>query len=750
MPNSRNPLLAQQPDNEALASVGMTTHRLCHVWTHPFEVSALAISPNEDLVAIGGKDVDGGACEFDLAVWNLASRDLITTIWTTDPPVASVAFSPDSTKIAAMGADGRVVIADSRSGEVEQRFEAASWEKNPRIVKPQLLAWSPDGRTVVTGGGYLALWDASRGTRIAQEFLSDTLNPGVCSVAFSPDGRYLAACCGRWLKVWSVSFPTSLGKVLERKIGPSPERFGRRVWFSEDSALYVASVDYERRWSGTSGAVWRYGPLHSKADYGQDVRLRVVSNETQARMVPSHFAVDSSICDLALAGAKGIVTVVGLFDEVDHDAPETATVAKGWHVLSGAPAFSIKTGRPFVRSCVVTTADARNVLCSIHNKIEIWKQTADVPRKCEDLDLTTTAGYIKSSANDNRLKVKRCPPDRWLLRAASLETPFSATAYGARGRLLAAATSSVGVWNFHRDNRLTKIYDFPVDGVATWLAFGGDDKYLAIASLVPTAKKPLGGAFQLQVYDMTDGRAVTVIENSVAACFSPTGQALAVAELDAETQETSAMIYSLRTRNERLRISLQPFGIRIEGPTLTPLIFSPDESLLVFTQPLKGRIGVFESHTGQLLWNGTCEDLSIKGMKPISQGNWIATFGRRKDEYSARSKTRWTSLQLWQLDPNQRESIDAYDQTASRRSLYFGPYLSEDMFDCAFSRDGEKLAALHGVGVLSGWSLADRRHIFAREAVSVVDHFMEFSLDGSEIVVGCREGIACYRFGDVE
>jgi WD40 repeat protein/serine/threonine protein kinase len=125
----------------------------------------------------------------------LCHADLLTLRLEGPTAPASVAFSPDSSRVAAIGKE-RVVIWDLRTGQETVRCA------HPGSI--DCLAWSPDGLKLASGGRdrTIRLWDSRSGA------LLGTIEGKVrqfMAVAFSPDGRYLAFRDHANIRVWELA-----------------------------------------------------------------------------------------------------------------------------------------------------------------------------------------------------------------------------------------------------------------------------------------------------------------------------------------------------------------------------------------------------------------------------------------------------------------------------------------------------------------------------------------------------------------
>ena len=213
-------------------------------------VTGLALSPGGGTLAVAGRGVQ---------LWRTATGQRIGAALPASGGAVygGVAFSPDASTLATIGADGTArlwnvatqqetgapmtvgapgtftgtvafsphgkILVTAGAGGQTQLWNVATQQ---RLGKPMAagagttaLAFSPDGATLATaGGGGVRLWDVATQQEIGTSMTADA--QPVYAAAFSPDGATLATAGGGGVRLWDVATQQEIGTPMTADAQP--------------------------------------------------------------------------------------------------------------------------------------------------------------------------------------------------------------------------------------------------------------------------------------------------------------------------------------------------------------------------------------------------------------------------------------------------------------------------------------------------------------------------------------------------
>jgi WD40 repeat protein len=208
---------------------------------HKLPIRSVAFSPD-------GKRALSASDDWTVRLWDLESGKEIRILQGHTSRVWSVAFSRDGHKAVSASWDQSVRLWDVDTGKELRRFEP-----KPSAGPMYSAVFSPDGRSILAGGGTnnipensLHLFEVETGKEV-RRFRGH--REGIHAVAFSPDGKRAASCSGVLapvgyrrpidcsVRIWNVEDGKQL-QDLEGHIGP--------VWsvaFSADGRFLLSTSE---------------------------------------------------------------------------------------------------------------------------------------------------------------------------------------------------------------------------------------------------------------------------------------------------------------------------------------------------------------------------------------------------------------------------------------------------------------------------------------------------------------------------
>ena len=266
--------------------------------------------------------------------------------------VTAVAWSPDGRRIVTGSYDATIRVWDAVTGE-----ELLSLEHGSQV---ESVVWSSDGGRIAAGfGDGVRVWDAVTG----EELLSLECGRGVESVVWSPDGSCIVTSSDDGVRVWDAV-------TGEELLSPEHRHWVRSVaWSPDASRIAAGSDDGVRVWDAVTGEEllslehrhWvrsvAWSPDASRIAAGSDDGVRVWDAVTGEEL-------------LSLEHGNQVESVVWSPDGSRIAAGFVGDGVRFWDAVTGEGLFSLERSR-LVRS-VVWSPDGSRIAAGSAGGVRFW------------------------------------------------------------------------------------------------------------------------------------------------------------------------------------------------------------------------------------------------------------------------------------------------------------------------------------------------------------------------------------------
>jgi WD40 repeat protein/serine/threonine protein kinase len=195
---------------------------------HTAAVHSVAWSPDGRQLASGSGNGFNAQPAPEVRIHDAVTGNCVRTLVGHTKQVSSVAWSPDSRRLASVGIDGKVIVWEGATGTNLITLDNGDWPGLGTSPGPA-VAWSPKGQQLASGSqdGTIRVWDSATWKIARTLHMQARHSPDI--VAWSPDGRRLLTGHITKIAFWDTATGQEVGDLGLRADWASWSPDGRRL-----------------------------------------------------------------------------------------------------------------------------------------------------------------------------------------------------------------------------------------------------------------------------------------------------------------------------------------------------------------------------------------------------------------------------------------------------------------------------------------------------------------------------------------